>query len=307
MALTSLDALKLIRNGPQLQGEQDLFSFIEYYGSIFSLNLPANIMPIAIITLKTQLKDKARQIIDINPHCDTWHAIKTTLIANLANLASLSTLTDQLITIQNNSSTLEFYNKIQELVAKILNKYRMDNPDATAQQIEGQGTIIRRIALRQFRDKLREPLRSLIVVRNPSSMEEALLILRESAYNLNDGPHQSNMNHQKNNKKLNYSSNYGSFKNNVNTRNKNNYQQNTNNNLGQNSNKINFKGNNNFSNQNDYTYKPNSEMSRIRRFGIPQPMDVDENSAQQRVNNNQNFHFLASNGPDPPATSPSLI
>lgn len=37
----------------------------------------------------------------------------------------------------------------------------------------------------------------------------------------------------------------------------------------------------------------NSEMSRIRRFGIPQPMDCDQDQQQ-------NFHFVASNDKDPP-------
>lgn len=338
MTLPAIDALNLIKNGPDLHGESGLFSFVEYFDNIFALNLPATLIPLTIITLKTKLKTKAREIIDMNPQCTTWDAIKTLLIANLSNFASSSTLIDELILLQNNSSTIEFLQKTQQQVVKIINKYRLDNPLATDQQIADNSATIRRIALKQFRDKLREPFRSILAVRNPDSMEAALTILRESSYNLDDGPkkqqnqhnqfHNNNHNFYRNNynnfqKKFrsnsdqsNHRNNCNNFKNNFRNKsndefnyrdmNRNNYsvgnnfpsnyRSNNNDSFNRSGNNRGFNYNQNLNQSrfhNNQIQNRNSEMSRIRRFGIPQPMDCDQDQQQ-------NFHFVASNDKDPP-------
>lgn len=335
MAIPAIDALNLIKNGPEIHGETNLFSFIEYYDSIFTLNLPATLNPLIIATLKVKLKANAREIVDMNPQCTTWETIRTALISNLSNFASSSTLTDELILIQNDTSTIEFYHKIQQQIVKIINKYRLDNPVAADRQIQDYGATIKRIALKQFRDKLREPLRSILVVRNAESMEAALIILRESSYNLDDAPNKFQNQNKNNNFKKN-------FRNNSHIENRNNYNNNFQNNNGNGRNNFNrnFRNDSNFgnnfqsnyrngnsnnfnrgftnnipnfrnnNNQNSYqnsfqnnqfqSKNHNSEMSRIRRFGIPEPMDCDQ------VQNKQNFHFVASNHKDPPQDYRSL-
>lgn len=330
------DIHRLVQVGPKLSSEYDLSSFINYYDNIFALPMADAVKNLTVVVVKTLITGRCRFIIDSNPQATTWNDIKELLINNLCDSRSLNQLTDKLLTLRNSGSVLDFYYKIQDLRSKINFKFKADNPTATQEQIVNYAESIERIALEQFKEKIDEPLKSILISRNPGDLPKALSILKNTPYDIhtknfgNDRQFYRQNNQNYRNKNNFYNSRYQN--------NRQNYNKFPNNNFSNNNNfpNNNFPNNNNFSNQHNNSFNNNnfnqhqkygqfnpnqnnfnqfnqnafnqnpfnqqnisrnSNQSRLRKFGVPQPMQVDSDTLGNFRNNpyeHRNFRLTAS-------------
>lgn len=97
------------------------------------------------------------------------------------------------------NSPLDIYQALQKQRARIIEKYGIENPDARAEERNQFAVTIHRTVLRQFKQKITEPLRTILACRNPDLMDAALEILRSSQIDIGGNEQQrqvgSNLNY----------------------------------------------------------------------------------------------------------------
>lgn len=205
---------------------------------------------IVVNIIKTKLTGRAQLILNINSHINTWQQIKAILISNFSDKKTSFQLLDELKLTRFETNVLDFYNTLQKKLQKFNLKSELEG---RINECENN----KRIALEVFKNKVVEPVKSVLFSRNPQNMEEALSILVEGNY-----------------------LSYGNRRNFTKTSNS------TENPPPQ------------LQNQSDpYNYQSfnrnqNSVQSRIRKFGPPTPMDVDNSG--QHIRTNTNFRESAS-------------
>lgn len=309
-----VDALKYLERQQPFDGRrEDLPIFIANIEDIIPVlnQYDAAGQQMLINTIKSKITGKARTVIEINSHLNTWVLIKNLLITNFSSFKSIQTLQEELRAITFKSNTLDFYNEIMSKLSELNQKSKQENSlmDIPINIMTG---------LKIFKSKINEPMRTILYARNPTTIENALNILSEGGYLYNrEKTEHTNKNYfEPRNKQYNNNNNYQNryqprnqdFKPQV----QNNYQRNNNyaprQNYGRNfqtrydNNRQNFPRNDAYERRN--TPQQNTNANMYNRQNIqprPEPMDVDT-TAQTRRNNvhiaqNQemeNFHSLAS-------------
>lgn len=310
----SINPLKYIENLPEFNGRgEELFTFIELVDNITPEVMKYDISSQTLLLnrIKSKLRGKAREIIEINNHVSVWSEIKSILINNFGDKKSALQIFDELRGVTFTSNSVNLYNEIKIILRRLNNKVK-DEPNAEL-------TIKANIAsgLTVFKEKLPEPMRSIIFSRNPSTLEGALDILYESNY-ANYTPFQNNFfknkNPQRNNQQFSISRPSNNSNNNSKYTNvRQNNQQNYNSGFRQNGhsqrnyntgNRPNNYNQNNFTDRSllfnrsqntrqNYNSRPNTIYSRIE----PMDVDVSRNSRVNTVeiqNEVENFHLEAS-------------
>ncbi|KAI8119383.1 Gamma-aminobutyric acid type B receptor subunit 1 [Lucilia cuprina] len=119
--------------------------------------------------IKSRLTGKAQEIIEINTQVQSWDEIKTVLQNNSEKKNHASKLT-----------TVDFYNDI---------KYRLRRLNNKAAMVLGEGEAANQVAINNqrsalhiFKNKMPEPMRTVLACRNPNSLESAMDILFENGY-----------------------------------------------------------------------------------------------------------------------------
>lgn len=176
--------IKLISAGPTISGESELDGFTDYFNSIYAIAMDAQTVLIANTMVKAKITGRARDIILANPQCSAWEDIRTLLLRSLADPRPLLVLTDLLTTAKCRDSVSQFYDYMMQLRGKIMQRYKIDNPNHGPAEYLAFSQSTARIALRQFKFRIREPLRSILEARNPITMEDAMIILRNTGYDL---------------------------------------------------------------------------------------------------------------------------
>ncbi|XP_055384560.1 putative uncharacterized protein DDB_G0278921 [Condylostylus longicornis] len=237
-----INPLKYIDGIPEYNGKgEDLYKFIELVENEIPLTLQYDVssQTILLSRIKSRFTSRAREMIEINSHLNTW-----------------SEIFDELRGVKFTSNSVEFYNDIKSILRRLSNKIK-DEPNAHALIQANTQT-----GLRVFKDKIPEPMKSILFSRNPTSLENAINILHEGNYtkynpfkkqkfkdNLQSSRHNSNSFRNSNNNSNNYSSsrNFSNNRNNSNFRNSNNNYNNTQN--------AGFHNNNNYYNRNPNSHQ----------------------------------------------------
>ena len=216
--------------------------------------------------IKSKLRGKAREVIEINNHVKVWSEIKTILINNFGDKKSTLQIFDELRSVTFTSNSVDLYNQIKNILRRLNNKAK-DEPNSEL-------TIIANIetGLKVFKNKLPEPMRSILFSRNPTTLEGALDILFEGNYayynpSRNNSYNNRNPRGREQNKENPQKPHYGSRP-----------------------------SNDNYKNPN---FKQNQQLNPNPNTSRPEPMDVDR-SINSRVhsletqNQIENFHLEAS-------------
>lgn len=269
----TIDPMKYANKLPTFDGAtESLKTFIDAVDTLIPILQQYDVASQRLIAniIKTKIIGKAQTILNINCNAYTWTEIREILISNFSDKKNSYQLLDELKSTTFNGTVLEFYNEIQRKLQRLNIK----------SELEGQADVQtnKRIALDVLKYKIIEPIRSVLFSRNPQSLEESLQILTEGNY--------LEYRVKKFEKKTHYSNKpdkpipQRQFP----------QQQNTfqpQNNFRPKSQQF----HNNFQNRSNNRYN-NSVQSRIRRFGQPEPMDID--ASQQFVQTNTNFPTIAS-------------
>lgn len=184
MLTLSIDPLKYLNRLPEFSGDsRELQNFIDLVDKVHPLlarydDLSQNIFSDII---KSKFHGKAREVMEINNHITSWVQIKNLLNNNFGDRLSVEELFDLLRGTTFKSNSNDFYNEIKTVLRRLNNKTRIKlGNDSSALEASISANI--NSALLVFKNKLPEPMRSVLYCRNPSSLEQAMNILHEAGY-----------------------------------------------------------------------------------------------------------------------------
>lgn len=274
----TIDPIKYAHKLPIFDGSPtSLNSFIDAVDTLVPVLRQYDVPSQQLIAniIKTKIIGKAQLILNINSNAYMWSDIRKILVSNFSDKKSSYQLLDELKSVTFRNTVLEFYNEIQEKLQNLNTKCKLKQKDTDIESTK-------RIALDVLKHKIIEPVRSVLFSRNPQSLEEALQILTEGNYLEYRNRKSTEKVQSKKPQILNHQKQY-------NPQNSNNYPRPWYNQNSQN----NFQSNYQHNFPRKFQNNQNSVQTRIRRFGRPEPMEVDSNS-EQFVQTNANFRINAS-------------
>ncbi|XP_067634867.1 probable ATP-dependent RNA helicase ddx42 [Eurosta solidaginis] len=134
------------------------------------------------ILLIGQIKDKiigsARRSILINGNPDTWPEIRKVLIDNHGEKNSVDELIDKIRVCRCDSTIEAFYNLLNTLLCRLNNASQFSGNSSLSINSESNA----RIALNSFKFGLPEPVKSIIVSRDPKTLKDAYDIIKSNGY-----------------------------------------------------------------------------------------------------------------------------
>lgn len=178
-----LDPIKYLERLPEFSGDKrDLYNFITLVDRVYPLLRQYDEMSQLVFSdlIKSRLRGKARETIEINFHAQSWTDLKNILMNNFGEKYSVEDLFDRMRAVSFKTNTIEFYNEIKDKLRSLNNKTSMImGGNAGAGQIAVNNM---QSALNIFKEKIPEPMRTILACRNPSSLEDAMEILFKSGY-----------------------------------------------------------------------------------------------------------------------------
>ncbi|KAI8116070.1 hypothetical protein CVS40_11793 [Lucilia cuprina] len=209
----TIDPMKYLNNLPDFDGNcKDLQTFTTLVDRVHPhlQTYDELVQMLFSDVIKSKLKGKAKQAIEINCHAISWTDIKGILQNNFGDRRSCDELFNELRSVTFKTNTVEFYNDIKNKLHRLNNKLViiLGETEATRQS----ATNNMRTALNIFKSKIPEPMKTILFCRNPTDLEQAMDILFQAGYahTGNDNPQtKSNGNRQlgnnsHQNRRLNY-------------------------------------------------------------------------------------------------------
>ncbi|GBP97604.1 Retrovirus-related Pol polyprotein from transposon 297 [Eumeta japonica] len=178
-----LDPVKYLNSIPQYNGNRnDLINFTRLIDRIYPVLRTYDELSQLVFSdiIKGRLVGRAKETIEINTQAQSWTDIKSILENNFGEKKNCEQLYDELRSTTFESTTVDFYNEI---------KYRLRRLNNKALLVLGEGEATNQVALNNqrsalhiFKNKMPEPMRTVLTCRNPGSLESAMDILFESGY-----------------------------------------------------------------------------------------------------------------------------
>lgn len=183
MAAIILDPIKYLERLPEFSGvKRDLYTFVSLIDRIHPVLRQYDELSQLVFSdlIKSRLRGKARETVEINFQAQSWTDVKTILMNNFGEKYGIEELYDRMRSVTFKTNTVDFYNEIRDKLRSLNNKTCMimgGDP--------GAGELARnnmRSALNIFKEKIPEPMRTILACRDPGSLEEAMEILFKSGY-----------------------------------------------------------------------------------------------------------------------------
>ena len=179
----SLDPFRFFERLPDFSGDKnELYSFISLVDGVNPLlSQYDEISQLLFFELiKSKLKGKACEIVEINFHVESWEGIKQILINNFGEKNSAEALYDGLKSVVFKTNVIDFYNEIKDRLRSLNNRSRID----LGNNLNGGLIIVNnmRTARNIFKSKMPESMKTVLACRNPDSLENAMDILFSSGY-----------------------------------------------------------------------------------------------------------------------------
>lgn len=136
--------------------------------------------------IKSKLKGKARQTIEINCHATSWTQMKIVLQNNFGDRRTCDELFDVLRATTFKTNTVEFYNEVKDKLHRLNNKIVIILGETDAARQSARNNM--QTALNIFKSKIPEPMKTILFCRNPIDIEEAMDILFQAGYAYSSNP-----------------------------------------------------------------------------------------------------------------------
>lgn len=286
-----LNPIKYLGNIPQYNGNRnDLLTFIRLIDRVHPLLRTYDELSQLVFSdiIKSRLVGKAKEVLEINTQAQSWNSIKSVLENNFGEKKNCEELFDELRAVTFNNTTIDFYNDIKYRLRRLCNKTVL---------VLGEGEAANQVAINNqksalhiFKNKMPEPMKTVLACRNPSSLEEAMDILFENGYDRmgKDGrivkkqrnENQGNAPNQGQNKDQTENGN----------RNRRNNQEHNRNNFSRNNNRQNNYGHFE-NNNNNLRFENNQNNRQVPRANQPEPMEVNNIENFQEAASTENFHI----------------
>lgn len=178
-----IDPLKYLDRLPEFNGDyRDLQTFLNLIERVHPILRAYDELSQYLFCdlIKSKLKGQAREIIEINCQAQSWSDIKTILLNNFGDKSSLEELFDKLKGTTFKTNCVEFYNEIKQRLRSLNNKTITVVGAGPAANECARNNM--RTALNIFKEKMPEPMKTILTCRNPENLENAMDILFQSGY-----------------------------------------------------------------------------------------------------------------------------
>lgn len=182
MAQVNFDPLKYLSTLPTYDGDlKDLQTFINLIDRVHPILQTYDELSQTIFSdlIKSRLKGKAREIIEINCQAVSWQSIKAVLQNNFGDRLSCDDLFDLLRATTFKTTSLDFFDEIKNKLRRLNNKTVFLVGQEAASTVAQNNC---RTALNVFKSKIPEPMKTILACRNPDTLEGAMNILFETGY-----------------------------------------------------------------------------------------------------------------------------
>lgn len=166
---------------PPYDGDENaLLGFIQRIDSMQTilLSFPEDLQILLIGNIKDKIIGNARRSLLINGNAETWELIKRVLIDNHGEKNSVDEIIDKIRSCRCESTIENFYNQLNTLLCRLNNALCFSDKKLTGVNFESNG----RIALNSFKHGLPEPVKSIIVSRDPKDLKNAYDIIKSNGY-----------------------------------------------------------------------------------------------------------------------------
>ncbi|CAD7078647.1 unnamed protein product [Hermetia illucens] len=178
-----IDPMKYLQKLPEFNGDpKELQTFIDLVDRVhpFLQTFDEASQLLFSDLIKSRLRGRAREAIEINCEAIAWIDIKNVLTNNFGDRKTCEQLYDELRAVTFKTHSADFYNEIKSKLRRLNNKIL---------SILGLGDDIsevvannKRSALNIFKSKIPEPMKIVLTCRNPSTLEDAMDIFFSSGY-----------------------------------------------------------------------------------------------------------------------------
>lgn len=300
--LAELNTPDIIKNLPEFHGDtKDVHNFVNTVGPVAALlaRAPEQQQRFWLSAIRNKIKGAASDRLRLYGEPATWREIKDCLLLHFVDHRDQRTLYQQLNTIRQTGTVSRFFDECLSLVTTLNDRATHEIVDVALRR----ATIDRNLAegLQCFMHGVREPLKTILLSRNPTTLHDAFAIsmrLQSDQSFSNQQP----MGQYGPNQPRNYSSNSRFGTNNFSqprahfsqSRGSSNFHEqrnyNSNNRIGNQSGQSRY--NSNYNNNPNYQPHPanavNSNQAGNSRQAPPQPMEVDATAQTRRTNNTTN-------------------
>lgn len=179
--------VKCIANIQPFDGnEKQLFNFINRIDALVPLIETLNIhfKRIIIGYIQDRLTHGARDTMLKHGQVETWTELKSVLKRAHGESTPINSLLDKIALCRCYGTIEQFYNQLSDLLIRLNNAYSL-----TEQLTNDQITCDKRIVLNCFTANLPEPVKGIIIVRNPPTMDDAYNIILTNGYSKYTNPH----------------------------------------------------------------------------------------------------------------------
>lgn len=233
--ITDLNTPDVVKNLPVFHGNaQELNIFITTVNPVAALvqQAPVQVRPFWFAAIRNKIKGAASERLRLYGEPESWEAIRTCLQLHFTDHRDQRTLYNQLNNLKQSGNVQIFYDKILELVTALNDKARTEitNP------VVRQATIDRHLeeGLKIFMHGTKDPLRTILLSRNPTTLNGAFAIAMQMQSDTYTNTYQpkTNFNQQYNTNRNPFNQQYNTNRNQFNPQsNTQTFQRNTNNSM----------------------------------------------------------------------------
>ncbi|XP_067638828.1 uncharacterized protein DDB_G0267764-like [Eurosta solidaginis] len=160
--------------------ENALLGFVERIDLMIPTleSFPDDLQVLLIGNIKDKIVGNARRSLLINGNPHTWELVRKVLVDNHGEKNSVDEIIDKIRSCRCESTIEHFYNQLNTLLCRLNNALQLSNTKIAGINYESNG----RIALNSFKHGLPEPVKSIIVSRNPKDLKSAYDIIKSNGY-----------------------------------------------------------------------------------------------------------------------------
>lgn len=180
---TTYNTPDIIKNLPEFNGDfRQLDNFITCVNPVALLieTCTETTKPFLFRAIRNKITGIASERLRLYGEPDNWNAIREVLKLHFSDHRDTRTLYSSLNALKQTTSVNAFYDKVLELVTALNSKARRDTTDARLIQ----PTVDRNLAegLQIFINGVNEPLKTILLSRNPTSLDTAYTIAMQLQY-----------------------------------------------------------------------------------------------------------------------------